>query len=113
MFYPANIPLSIITRSTFDQQFQFIDQIHDAPINIAGYRFLSQLWDFKREIKYVDFTIAVIDAPLGILEISLTDEQTAGLTKNGYYDIRFESENGLPYYFVQGSFSLIRGYTDD
>lgn len=113
MIYPVTHSIQIIRRSTFDVTFQILinDQLF---YDLTNKTILAQLWDRKREEKYADFTVDVINASLGLFKLVLSSSQTINLPQLGTYDVKaIDNVTNNEYYLVKGSFSTQEGYTDD
>jgi hypothetical protein len=111
MIYPIVYNIQIIRRSSFDRIFKVNLEV-DVPYDLTGKDLLSQLWDRKREEKYADFDITVINAPLGSFMLKLTSAQTLLLPTLGVYDVKV-IDGVDEFYLIKGSFSVQEGYTDD
>lgn len=114
MLRPVNVPISIITRSDFDQTYKVFSEAPPTGIlvDLSDYTMLAELWDLKRTIKYDTFSIDTTRLAEGIFNISLTSDQTQNLPLTGAYDVKV-FKGGKEYYIVKGTFSTSTGYSDD
>lgn len=113
MIRPANYSISIISRSHFDFTARFYSEVSGVPVDLSGNTILAQLWDRAREIKYGDFLVDTSQIADGLLNFSLTADETTNLPTTGVYDVKVIYPDTKEYYLLEGSFSVKRGYTDD
>ena len=113
MIRPANYSIQVISRSDFDFTVRIFTEQDGDLVDLSANTILAQLWDRAREIKYGDFSIDLSQAATGVLNISLTSQQTTNLPTTGVYDLKIVYPDNKEYYLLQGSFSVSRGYTDD
>jgi hypothetical protein len=111
MLYPVPYSIQIIRRSTFDLILK-VELEPSVPYDLTGKTLLAQLWDRKREEKYTDFEVTVVNAPLGSFMLKLTSAQTLLLPTLGVYDVKV-IDGADEFYLIKGSFSVQEGYTDD
>ena len=85
---------------------------NNAAINLTGFTVYAQCWDEGRNIKYGDFAITYTNRVNGIVDIALTDVQTATFETNTLsYDVMLEDSNGLREYYLEGVITMSEGYT--
>ena len=81
-------------------------------INLTGYTIAAQVWDESRSTKYADWTVAYTDRTNGIVDISLTDTQTATFTPSIlFYDVLLTEPGGSKNYYLEGKLFISEGYT--
>ena len=108
---PGTYNFTMQRRAAFSLQLQFKDS-SSAVINLTGFTVYAQCWDEGRNIKYGDFAITYTNRVNGIIDISLTDVQTATFeTDTLYYDVMLESSNGTREYYLEGVITMSEGYT--
>ena len=81
-------------------------------INLSGYTVAAQVYDESRSTKYADWTVAYTDRTNGIVDISLTDTQTATFTPSIlFYDVLLTEPSGSKNYYLEGKLFISEGYT--
>lgn len=103
-----NFPLQ--RRADHSITLQFKDST-DAAINLTGWTVAAQAWNQDRSTKYADFTVTYTDRVAGTIAIALTDEQTATLPNEAYYDVLLTNPSGLKEYYLEGIIYVSEGYT--
>ena len=108
---PGTYNMTVQRRADFSLQLVFKDSTGTV-INLTGYTVYAQCWDEGRNIKYGDFAITYTNRANGIIDISLTDVQTATFETNTlYYDVLLEVPNGLREYYLEGVITMSEGYS--
>ena len=108
---PGTNNMTVQRRADFSLQLVFKDSTGTV-INLTGYTVYAQCWDEGRNIKYGDFAITYTNRANGIIDISLTDVQTATFETNTlYYDVLLEDPNGLREYYLEGVITMSEGYS--
>ena len=108
---PGTYNMTVQRRADFSLQLQFKDS-SGAVINLTGFTVFAQCWDEGRNIKYGDFAITYTNRSNGVIDISLTDVQTATFETNTlYYDVLLEDPNGLREYYLEGVITMSEGYS--
>ena len=108
---PGTYNMTVQRRADFSLQLVFKDST-DTVINLTGYTVYAQCWDEGRNIKYGDFAITYTNRANGVIDISLTDVQTATFETNTlFYDVMLEDPNGLREYYLEGVITMSEGYT--
>ncbi len=108
---PGTYNMTVQRRADFSLQLVFKDSTGTV-INLTGYTVYAQCWDEGRNIKYGDFAITYTNRANGIIDISLTDVQTATFETNTlYYDVLLEDPNGLREYYLEGVITMSEGYS--
>ena len=81
--------------------------------NLTGMTIESKIWDSpNRTLKALDFSVAYTSPTTGIVDLSLTDEQTATLTADTYnYDVLLTNGAGLKEYYLKGKITVNESYT--
>ena len=108
---PGTYNMTVQRRADFSLQLVFKDS-NGTVINLTGYTVYAQCWDEGRNIKYADFAITYTNRANGVIDISLTDVQTATFETNTlYYDVLLEDPNGLREYYLEGVITMSEGYS--
>ena len=108
---PGTYNMTIQRRSDHNIQLVFKDSNSDA-INLTGFTVEAQVWEETRTTKYADWAVAYTNRSSGIVDISLTDTQTATFTPNELkYDVLLTQPNGDKNYYLQGTLYISKGYT--
>ena len=107
---PGQYNFSLQRRSDHSITLQFDDST-GAPINLTGWTVAAQAWNQDRSTKYADFTVTYTDRVAGTIAIALTDEQTATLPNEAYYDVLLTNPSGLKEYYLEGIIYVSEGYT--
>ena len=80
--------------------------------NLTGCLVDAEVWDVNRTIKAADFSVAYTSPTTGIIDLSLTDEQTANLTADTYkWDALLQNGEGLKEYYVRGNIKVSESYS--
>ena len=75
----------------FSSSFALGDSRTNTGINITGYGVTAQLRKSPTSSKSVSFASTIVDSEVGIIELSLTDEQTSDIKQGRYvYDVLVE-----------------------
>jgi hypothetical protein len=107
---PGIYNISLQRRADYSITLQFKDSA-DAAINLAGWTVAAQAWNQARTNKYADFTVTYTDRSTGTVAIALTDDQTATLPNEAYYDVLLTNPSGLKEYYLEGIVYVNEGYT--
>ena len=108
---PGTYNMTVQRRADFSLQLVFKASTGTV-INLTGYTVYAQCWDEGRNIKYGDFAITYTNRANGVIDISLTDVQTATFETNTLsYDVMLEDPNGLREYYLEGVITMSEGYT--
>jgi hypothetical protein len=107
---PGIYNISLQRRADYSITLQFKDSA-DAAINLAGWTVAAQVWNQDRTTKYADFTVTYTDRSTGTVAIALTDDQTATLPNEAYYDVLLTNPSGLKEYYLKGIIYVSEGYT--
>lgn len=107
---PGTYNISLQRRADYSITLQFKDS-NDAAINLTGWTVAAQAWNQGRTTKYADFTVTYTDRATGTVAIALTDEQTALLPNEAYYDVLLTNPSGLKEYYLEGIIYVSEGYT--
>lgn len=97
-------------RSDYVLSLQFKDG-EGAAINLTGYTVLAQVWDKCRTAKQADFTVTVVSASSGQVNLKLGYTATASLPDEAYYDVMLINPSGLREYYLEGIVRPSQGYT--
>jgi len=107
---PGQYNFSLQRRADHSITLQFNDSAN-AAINLTGWTVAAQAWNQDRSTKYADFTVTYTDRVAGTIAIALTDEQTATLPNEAYYDVLLTNPSGLKEYYLEGIIYVSEGYT--
>ena len=107
---PGTYNITLQRRADYSITLQFKDST-DTAINLTGWSAAAQAWNQGRTTKYADFTVTYTNRSTGTIEIALTDEQTALLPNEAYYDVLLTNPSGLKEYYLEGVIYVSEGYT--
>ena len=108
---PATKNFMVQRRADFPLTLTFKDGNGDA-INLTGYTVAAQVYNEDRSTKFADWTVAYTNRTSGIVDIKLTDTQTAAFTPNELkYDVLLTEPDGDKYYYLEGTLYISEGYT--
>ena len=107
---PGTYNISLQRRADYYVTLQFKDAA-DTAIDLTGWTVAAQAWDKTRTTKHADFAVDYTDRAAGTVKISLTDEQTALLPNEAYYDVLLTDTAGLKEYYLEGILYVSEGYT--
>ena len=108
---PGKKNFTVDRRADFPIKLTFKDSTGSA-INLTGYTVAAQVYDESRSTKYADWTVAYTDRTNGIIDISLTDTQTATFTPSIlFYDVLLTEPGGSKNYYLEGKLFVSEGYT--
>ena len=108
---PGKKNFTVDRRADFPIKLTFKDSTGSA-INLSGYTVAAQVYDESRSTKYADWTVAYTDRTNGIVDISLTDTQTATFTPSIlFYDVLLTEPSGSKNYYLEGKLFISEGYT--
>ena len=107
---PGTYNISLQRRADYSITLQFKDS-NNAAIDLTGWSVAAQAWNQGRTTKYADFAVTYTDRGTGTVAISLTDEQTATLPNEAYYDVLLTNGSGLKEYYLEGIIYVSEGYT--
>ena len=72
----------------------------------------AQVYDESRSTKYADWTVAYTNRSGGIVDISLSDTDTATFTPSIlFYDVLLTEPGGSKNYYLEGKLFISEGYT--
>ena len=107
---PGTYNISLQRRADYSITLQFKDST-DTAINLTGWSVAAQAWNQARTTKYADFAVTYTDRATGTVAIALTDEQTALLPNEAYYDVLLTNASGIKEYYLEGIIYVSEGYT--
>jgi hypothetical protein len=107
---PGQYNISLQRRADYSITLQFKDST-DTAIDLTGWSAAAQAWNQGRTTKYADFTVTYTNRATGTIAIALTDEQTALLPDEAYYDVLLTNGSGLKEYYLEGIIYVSEGYT--
>ena len=108
---PATYNMTVQRRSDHSVDLVFKDG-NGAAINLTGYTVAAQVYDESRSTKYADWTVAYTNRSGGIVDISLSDTDTATFTPSIlFYDVLLTEPGGSKNYYLEGKLFISEGYT--
>ena len=108
---PATKDFKVVRRSDFGMRLTIKDSTSSA-VNLTGYTVAGEVYNKDRSTKYADWTVAYTDRANGIVDVSLTDDQTTTFTPNLlFYDFKFTQPNGEENVYIRGTLFMLVGYT--
>ena len=108
---PGKKNFTVQRRADFPLRLTFKDSTGSA-INLTGYTVAAQVYDDPRSTKYADFTVTYTNRTGGIVDISLSDTDTANFTPNVLkYDVLLTDGSGNKEYYLEGTLFVSEGYT--
>ena len=107
---PGQYNFALQRRADHSITLQFKDST-GASINLTSWTVAAQVWNQDRSTKYADFTVTYTNRVTGTIAIALTDEQTATLPNEVYYDVLLTNPSGLKEYYLEGIIYVSEGYT--
>ena len=108
---PGKKNFTVQRRADFPIKLTFKDSTGTA-INLTGYTVAAQVYNEDRSTKFADWAIAYTDRANGIIDISLTDTQTATFTPSIlFYDVLLTEPSGSKNYYLEGKLFISEGYT--
>jgi len=108
---PGKKNFTVQRRADFPLRLTFKDSTGSA-INLTGFTVAAQVYDNSRTTKYADFTVAYTNRTGGIVDISLSDTDTANFTPDILkYDVLLTDGSGNKEYYLEGTLFISEGYT--
>ena len=108
---PGKKNFTVQRRADFPLRLTFKDSTGSA-INLTGFTVSAQVYDDSRTTKYADFTVAYTNRTGGIVDISLSDTDTANFTPEILkYDVLLTDGSGNKEYYLEGTLFVSEGYT--
>jgi hypothetical protein len=107
---PGTYNISLQRRADYNVTLQFKDSTGTA-IDLTGWTVAAQAWNQSRVKKYADLSVAYTNRSTGTVSISLTDEQTATLPNEAWYDVLLTDTAGIKEYYLEGIIFVSEGYT--
>ena len=108
---PGKKNFTVQRRADFPLRLTFKDSTGSA-INLTGYTVAAQVYDDPRSTKYADFTVTYTNRTGGIVDISLSDTDTANFTPEILkYDVLLTDGSGNKEYYLEGTLFVSEGYT--
>tara|TARA_Y100000114_G_C11576382_1_gene238889 strand:- start:240 stop:581 length:342 start_codon:yes stop_codon:yes gene_type:complete len=98
-------------RADFPIRLTFKDSTGTA-INLTGYTVAAQVYNEDRSTKFADWSVSYVNRSNGIVDISLSDTDTASFTPNIlFYDVLLTEPSGSKNYYLEGKLFINEGYT--
>jgi hypothetical protein len=108
---PGKKDFTVQRRADFPLRLTFKDSTGSA-INLTGFTVAAQVYDDSRTTKYADFTVAYTNRAGGIVDISLSDTDTANFSPEILkYDVLLTDGSGNKEYYLEGTLFISEGYT--
>ena len=108
---PGKKNFTVQRRADFPLRLTFKDSTGSA-INLTGFTVAPQVYDDSRTTKYADFTVAYTNRTGGIVDISLSDTDTANFIPDILkYDVLLTDGSGNKEYYLEGTLFISEGYT--
>ena len=108
---PGKKNFTVQRRADFPLRLTFKDS-NGSAINLTGFTVAAQVYDDSRSTKYADFTVAYTNRTGGIVDISLSDSDTANFTPEILkYDVLLTDGSGNKEYYLEGTLFISEGYT--
>jgi hypothetical protein len=108
---PGKKNFTVQRRADFPLRLSFKDSTGSA-INLTGFTVAAQVYDDSRTTKYADFTVTYTNRAGGIVDISLSDTDTANFTPEILkYDVLLTDGSGNKEYYLEGTLFISEGYT--
>lgn len=88
--YVSNLVIN--TGTTFEQSFTLESSDSTTPVDLTDYTFTSQMRKHPASSSFTNFTVTVLNAAAGKVQIGLTTTQTSSLKPGRYvYDVLAEN----------------------
>tara|TARA_R100001129_G_C5206941_1_gene215536 strand:+ start:14 stop:355 length:342 start_codon:yes stop_codon:yes gene_type:complete len=108
---PGTKDFKVVRRSDFGLRLTFKDSTSSA-INLTGYTVAGEVYNKDRSTKFADWTVAYTDRSNGIVDVSLSDDQTTTFSPNQlFYDFKLTQPNGEENVYIRGTLFMLVGYT--
>tara|TARA_R100001591_G_scaffold4260_1_gene9817 strand:+ start:1477 stop:1818 length:342 start_codon:yes stop_codon:yes gene_type:complete len=108
---PGKKNFTVQRRADFPLRLTFKDSTGSA-INLTGFTVEAQVYDDPRTTKFADFTVTYTNRSGGIVDIKLSDTDTATFTPNVLkYDVLLTDGSGNKEYYLEGTLFVSEGYT--
>jgi len=110
VIYPAYYKIVIPNQATFSQDFQFKDSL-GSPIDLTNYNIRAAMWTEDKRVKLADFVLLWTDRLVGKFNLSLSEQKTAAMTRNGMWDLLVVNPDGTEDYWMRGPAIMAKGFT--
>tara|TARA_R100001440_G_scaffold2605_1_gene7279 strand:- start:431 stop:784 length:354 start_codon:yes stop_codon:yes gene_type:complete len=112
---PAIKDFTVVRRNDFPLTLTIKDGNGNA-VNLAGYTADAEVWSVdssgKRETKFADWSVTFTNRTTGIVDIKLTDTQTATFTPHELkYDFQLIQPNGDKFSYIKGTLYISEGFS--
>lgn len=74
---------------------------------------MAQVWEKTRNNKLADFSVTVLDAEEGRVELKLSYEDTEDLPNKAFYDVLVIIGGSRRQYYLEGDVVVSEGYTEE
>tara|TARA_R100000734_G_scaffold4021_3_gene3538 strand:- start:183 stop:524 length:342 start_codon:yes stop_codon:yes gene_type:complete len=108
---PGQKNFKVDRRADFPIRLKFKDSTGSA-INLTGFTVAAQVYNEDRSTKFADWSVVYTNRVGGIVDISLSDTDTANFTPNVlFYDVLLTDGSGSKNYYLEGKLFISEGYT--
>ena len=108
---PGVKDFTVQRRADFPLRLTFKDSTGTG-INLTGYTVAAQVYNEDRSTNFATFSVTYTNRTSGIVDIKLTDTQTASFTPEELkYDVLLTDGNGDKFYYLEGTLYISEGYT--
>ena len=108
---PGKKNFTVQRRADFPLRLTFKDSTGSA-INLTGFTVAAQVYDDPRTTKFADFAVTYTNRVSGIVDIKLSDTDTANFTPDILkYDVLLTDGSGNKEYYLEGTLFISEGYT--
>lgn len=106
----------VARRNDFGLRLTFKDST-SSPIDLTGYTVEAEAWSLnesgRRDAKYADWAVTYTNRSSGIVNIKLTDTQTATFTPSElFYDVQLTEPSGNKNQYIKGTLFIVEGVTE-
>jgi hypothetical protein len=107
---PATYDITVQRRADYPLDIEFEDSSGNA-MNLTGWQVLAQVWNPNRTQKIGDFSVTIVSAVNGVVQLKLPFSVTAVLPYESRYDVMLVNPSGIREYYLQGVIQASEGYT--
>tara|TARA_Y100001938_G_C8054070_1_gene413466 strand:+ start:64 stop:405 length:342 start_codon:yes stop_codon:yes gene_type:complete len=108
---PGKKNFTVQRRADFPLRLTFKDSTGSA-INLTGFTVAAQVYNEDRSTLFGSFAVTYTDRPNGIVDIKLSDTDTANFTPEILkYDVLLTDGSGNKEYYLEGTLFISEGYT--
>ena len=112
---PAQKDFQVVRRNDFPLRLTIKDGNGNA-VNLSGYTADAEVWSLdasgKRDTKFADWSVTFFNRNQGIVDIKLTDTQTATFSPHELgYDFQLIQPNGDKFSYIKGTLYITEGFS--